>query len=202
MGAKRTSVILAVIALTMCAVAQNPTGASQQTVAQPPTAATIGPAKIAFVSIQQIIAASDEGKDELVKWQLYVDKVSAEIIGRQKELADLRNQLEVQGPKLTDVARTELTYLIEGKDTNLQRLREDAQKGADQRRQIFQNAIFRKAMPVIAKIAKEKALSVVHFIDESHDAYVDDSLVITDEVMNAYNLAYPVAITPAASVKK
>ena len=51
----------------------------------------------------------------------------------------------------------------------------------------------RKTLPVIAKIAKEKGIIAVQFIDDTRDAYIDPSLVITDDVIKAYNQAYPIA---------
>jgi len=42
----------------------------------------------------------------------------------------------------------------------------------------------------------------VPFIDESSDAYIDGPLLMTDEVIKAYDRSYPVAATPSAPVKK
>jgi Skp family chaperone for outer membrane proteins len=64
------------------------------------------------------------------------------------------------------------------------------------RRQRLQNAIFKKALQVIARIAKEKGLSSVHLIDENRDSYIDPSLVITDEIVKAYNASYPAMTQP------
>jgi hypothetical protein len=63
-------------------------------------------------------------------------------------------------------------------------------------------------LPVVEKIAKEKNLSAVVYINPQRDAYIDPALVITDEVIKAYNLANPVATpkapaaAPAAAPKK
>jgi hypothetical protein len=57
-------------------------------------------------------------------------------------------------------------------------------------------------LPVIEKLAKEKGLSAVVYINPSRDAYVDPSLVITEEVIKAYNTAYPAKAPAAAPAKK
>jgi Skp family chaperone for outer membrane proteins len=200
MIAKCTCGILVVIALTMCAVAQNPPGASLPTVAQSPTVATIGPAKIAFMSIQQAIAFCDEGKRESAILDQYVGAKSAELQKLQKEVETLKTQLEVQGSKLTDEARMDLADQIEAKDTNAQRFQQDTQKDIEKRRQKLQDGIARKMLPVIEKVAKDKGVSVIQFVDVAQIfGYVDPSLVVTDDVVKAYNLAYPAAAaTPAA----
>jgi hypothetical protein len=61
-------------------------------------------------------------------------------------------------------------------------------------------------LPVIEKIAKEKDLSAVLYINPTRDAYIEPSLLITDEVIKGYNLAYPAGAAKApaapAPVKK
>jgi Skp family chaperone for outer membrane proteins len=193
---------LVVIALTMCAVAQNPPGISQPTAAQSPTVATIGLAKIAFMSVQQAIAFCDEGKREAAILDQYVSAKSAELQKLQKEVEALKTQLEVQESKLTDEARMDLADQIEAKNTNAQRFQQDTQKDIDKRRQKLQDRIARKMLPVIEKIAKDKGVSVIQFLDVAQIfGYVDPSLVVTDDVVKAYNLTYPAAAAAPAAKK-
>jgi hypothetical protein len=66
--------------------------------------------------------------------------------------------------------------------------------------------IGRRMLPVIEKISKEKGLHAVVYINPSRDAWVDPSLIITEEVVKGYNQAYPVTAskpaTTAAPAKK
>ena len=206
MSRKATLLLGILLALPVLGVAQNP---PQNPPATPPppvlqaaAPVVIGPAKMAFASIQQAIAACDEGKREAAILQQYVDQKSAELQKLQKEAEALKNQLDVQGSKLTDEARADLSDQIELKDTNLQRFQQDTQKDIDNRRQKLQNLIARKMLTVIEKVAKEKGVDVVQFVDVTNIfGYVSPSLVITDDIVKAYNVAYPVAATPAP-VKK
>ncbi len=202
---RRTLIFLTIIfTLPVLCAAQNPpttppaTPPAQAAQAAAPT--TIGPTKIAFMSIQAAIATCDEGKKEASTLQQYVDQKSAELQKQQKELEALRTKLDVQGPKLTDEARAELADQIEAQDTQTQRFQQDTQKDIDRRRQKLQDTIARKMLPVIEKVAKEKGVGVVQFLDTAQIfGYVDPSLVITDDVIKAYNVAYPAAaVTPAA----
>lgn len=110
----------------------------------------------------------------------------------------------MQGAKLTDEARADLEEQIEITDTSLQRFQQDTQKEIDGRRMKATNYVGRKMLPVIEKIAKEKGLSAVVYLNSSRDAWVDSSLIITDEVIKAYNAAYPPSTlkAPALPAKK
>jgi len=203
MNQRSTLFLAAMLALPVLGAAQNPPTTPPPPAAQAAAPVVIGPAKIAFVNIQQVIYTCDEGKREATVLQQYIDKKSSEAQGMQKELETLRSQLEVQGSKLTDEARQDLIDSIDSKDTLFQRFQQDTQKDIDNRRTKLQNAIARKMLAVIEKVAKDKGLQVVQFLDTSNIyGYVDPALVITDEVVKAYNVAYPVSAVPAAPVKK
>jgi Skp family chaperone for outer membrane proteins len=201
----RKTVVFLVIMLAfpvLCAAQNPPAPTPPAPAAQAAAPAVIGPAKIAFMSIQAAIATCDEGKKEASILQQYVDAKSAELQGRQKKLEALKTQLDVQGSKLTDEARADLADQIENEDTAVQRFQQDTQKDIDSKRQKLQNAIARKMLPIIEKVAKEKGVNVVQFLDVAQIfGYVDPTLVITDDVVKAYNVAYP-AVAAAPAVKK
>ncbi len=191
------------LALTAAAAAQNPAqnppAANPAPAAQAATPAVIGPAKVAFVAIQYAVASCDEGKKEAASLQQYIDSMSAELQKRQKEVDTLKNQLDLTGTKLNEDARADLANEIDSKDTALQRFQQDTQKDIDYRRQKMQSAIVKKMAAIIEKVAKEKGVNMVLFPDVANTfGYVDSSLFITDDVIKAYNLAYPVSAAPAA----
>jgi len=195
--------VAAALSLAILGMAQIPPATPPAAPAQTAAPAVIGPVKVAFANIQQVIYTCDEGKRDAAVLQQYIDAKNSELQKLQKELEGLRTQLEVQGSKLTDEARAELAETIDVKDTNFQRFQQDTQKDIDSRRGKLQNAIARKMLPVIEKLAKEKGIQVVQFLDTSNIfAYIDPSLIISDEIIKAYNVAYPAAVPAAAPVKK
>jgi outer membrane protein len=202
MNRKTILIVATLLALPLLCAAQNPPAGTPTTIPQAAAPVVIGPAKIAFMNIQQAIAVCEEGKKESSILQQYVDAKSAELQKLQKELDALKTQLEVQGSKLTDEARADLAEQIDTKDTNIQRFQQDTQKDIDNRRQKLQNAIARKMLTIIEKVAKEKGLSAVQFVDVAQIfGYVDPSLFVTEDVVKAYNLAYPVAAAAPAAKK-
>jgi Skp family chaperone for outer membrane proteins len=206
----RTIVLSAIIAvLTVPVIVCAQAAAAPQTQPAPvqPTApVVIGPAKLAWINLEQAILTCEDGKREFGGIQQYVEKKNQELEQLRKESETLKNQLSVQGAKLTDEARADLEEQIEAKDTYLQRFQQDTQKDIEGRRTRIVNAIGRKMLPVIEKIAKEKDLSAVLYINPTRDAYIEPSLLITDEVIKGYNLAYPAGAAKApaapAPVKK
>ena len=153
------------------------------------------PSRIAYVNIQQVIANCEEGKREADNFQQWAEKKQTELQSIQKELKELQERLKVQADKLTEDARFELEDTIETKGTLFQRIQQDSQNEADKRQRRFTNTIYQKALPIIQKMAEEKGLDLVHFFDINRDAYIRPSMFITDEVIKAYNVAYPIENT-------
>ena len=175
-----------------------PAAAAPQT---PQAPAVIGAAKIAWISIEQAIVSCDEGKNLFGEVQKYVDPQNNKLEGMKKEVDTLQTQLNVQGPKLTDEARADLEEQLQSKSTILQRFQEDTQKDIDNKRNRVTSSVGRKMLPVIEKLAKEKGLTSVVYLNPSRDAWVDPGVIITDEVVKAYNRAYPVRSAAPAPAK-
>ncbi len=188
-------ILFAALSLPILGMAQT----ASQTSA-PAAPAVIGAAKIAWINLEQAVLTSDEGKNMVSEIQKYVDTKNSENDNMRKEAETLRNQLNVQGSKLTEEARTELEDQIEAKETALQRFQQDTQKDIENRRVKMTNYLARKMQPIIEKVAKEKGLSAVLVFNSTRDAYVDPSLNITEEVIKAYNQANGAGApkTPAA----
>jgi outer membrane protein len=188
------TVLSAALGAAVYGMAQTPAPPQvQQPAAQPAAAApaVATPVKLAWLNLEQAIFNCDEGKREFAEVQKFVDKKNAELQSLQKEVETLRNQLNVQSSKLTDEARADLEVQVDTKETQLQRFSQDTQKAIDNMRVRTTNMIGRKMLPVIEKISKEKGFNAVVYINPSRDAYVDQSLIITEEVIRGYNQAYP-----------
>jgi outer membrane protein len=164
------------------------------------SAAPAAPVKIAWLNLEQAVFSCEEGKREFAEVQKFVEQKNQELENLRKDSDNLKNQLQVQGAKLTDEARVDLEDQIDTKDTQMQRFQQDTQKEIDARRTKATNYVGRRMLPVIEKISKERGFGAVVYINPSRDAWVDPSLIITDDVIKAYNQAYPAnAAAPAPS---
>ncbi len=186
-----TCVLFAALWLPATVVAQTST---QAPAAQPFVA---GPAKLAWIDLDAAIINCDQGKKEFEELQKFMDAKRGEMDALKKEVDGLQNQINVQGAKLTDEALDELQEQFEVKNTHLQRFQQDAQKELDSRKQRIGNNIGKKMMPIISKVAKEKGLTAVLIVNPNRDAYIDTSLLLTEEVVKTYNQTYAAAAAPA-----
>jgi outer membrane protein len=191
--------LLGVVLMPLLGIAQTAPAATQQASAAP---ATIGPAKLAWLNLEEVIYTCEEGKQQFIEIQAYMQKKQTELDTMRKELESLKNQLSVQGSKLTDEAQADLEAKIETKNTDIERFQTDTQKDIDNRRTKITNYIGRRMLTVLDKIAKEKGLNAVQYISSSRDAYIDPSLIITEDVVKAYNQAYPVTAEKSAAPAK
>ena len=187
-----TRVFFAVLWLPMMGMAQTSAPAPA---AQPFPAA---PVKIAWIDLDAAIFTCEQGKKEFADLQKILDAKKVEMDNLRKEVDNLQNQINVQGSKLTDEARADMEDQLEVKNTQLQRFQQDAQKDIDARRQRIGNNIGKKMLPVIEKLAKEKSLGTVQIFNPNRDAFVDPALVITDEIVKAYNQAYAAGAAKAS----
>jgi Skp family chaperone for outer membrane proteins len=190
-------ILLASFALAGLAAAQAPPAQAPAQAPAPAAPAVIPPAKIAWINLEEAILKSEEGKRELGEVQKFVEKMNQQLQGLQKELDALRNQLQVQADKLTDDARADMEEQIDAKQTNLQRFQQDTQKEIDNRRNRATNTLGRKMVPVIEKVSKEKGLSALFYLNSARDGWVDPSMIITEEIIKAYNQAYPLSAARA-----
>ncbi|MDM7994226.1 MAG: OmpH family outer membrane protein [Acidobacteriota bacterium] len=177
-------VLLAVLLLPVCSSAQAP-------------ADSFPTAKIAWINLEQVVFTCDEGKAKFSEIQAFVDEKNKENDKLRAELDKLRNQLQVQGSKLTDEARADLEEQIEEKETGLQRFQQDTQKEIENRRLRTTNYIGKQLQAVLEKVAKDKGIHAILFFNSSRDAYVDGSLNLSEEVIKYYNQMHPVAAAKA-----
>jgi outer membrane protein len=160
--------------------------------AQTSTAAastSIAPAKIAWINLDQVLLTCDEGTKVFDEIQKFVETKSTEMEVMRKELDKLKNDLSLGAHILKDEVRAEKEDNIEAKDIALQRFQQDIQKEINARRDKATNALGKKLVPVIEKVAKEKGLNAVQVLSPSRDAWIDPALIITEDVIKAFNQA-------------
>ncbi len=155
--------------------------------------------KIAVVDIQTAVSKSAE----IIKAQ---DEMNAQFKPRQdkinllaSEIQALQTQLQNANGKLTDAQVADIQANGSKKQRELQYAQDDLQNDVNN----FKTEILQKTSvkmnEVIKKVAEAKGLDMV--VDTQTTHFFKPALDITDEVVAAYNKAYPVAGAAAPAAK-
>jgi outer membrane protein len=200
---KRTIASLALPLALLCAGAFAQTAATPAapaaTTAAPATSGPVGPAKIGIINIQQAIALTNEGKRDIEGLEKKFDPKRQELQSLNKEVEDLKKQLDSQGSKLNDDARNNLVKNIETKQKTLQRQAEDAQNDYQGQQQEMVNRIGTKLMEALDKYAKANGFSMIIDVSGPQNPilWAQPNVDVTQQVAAAYNATSPIA-APAA----
>lgn len=193
MISKRSRVFSALLLLHIAVLAQTgkapvPTGASS-------------PTKIAVISVQNAIMATDDGRKEFQALDKKFEPQKSELKSLVDEIDRLKKQLDTQGSMMNDEARAGLAKQIESKQRALGRLQEDAQTDFGGQENEVAQRILKKLLPIIDKYAKDNGLSII--VDGSKSwpdwpvLWASPSIDITKAVVDAYN-AQPASPAPAS----
>lgn len=163
------------------------------------TAAPAGPAKIGIINIQQAIALTNEGKRDIEALEKKFDPKRQELQTLNKDIEDLKKQLDSQGSKLNEDARNTLVKSIETKQKSLQRQAEDAQNDYNGQQQELVNRVGTKLMQELDKFAKTNGYSMIIDVSGPQNPvlWAQPNVDVTQQVAAAYNASSP-ASAPAA----
>jgi outer membrane protein len=160
----------------------------------------LAPAKIAVISIQSAIGATNDGQKDFQALDEKFDPKRSELKSLSDEIDNLKKQLEVQGSKLNDEARTTLGRQIDSKQKALSRMQEDAQNDFSEQQNEIAQKVLRKLIPIVDNYAKQNSLSLV--IDGSKPwpewpvFWASPSVDITKAVVEIYNAQSGIPAAP------
>jgi outer membrane protein len=165
--------------------------------AAPAAVAPSGATRIGIINVQDAILATNEGQKEFDALGKKFEPKRTELKGLNDEIDSLKKQLDAQGSKMNDDARSSLVRQIETKQKTLSRNQEDAQNEfVGQQNEIAQK-ILQKLGPVIDKYAKDNQLALI--IDTSKPwpdgpvLWAGTSVDITKPIVDIYNAQSGVA---------
>jgi outer membrane protein len=151
-------------------------------------------AKVAVINLQKAVLESAEIKAASAAMEARYKPRVAQIEALDKELAAIQQNLQVNQGKLTEQAVTELNAQGQRKQRDAQR--DDLQADADRdRNDILQKSAV-KMTDVLKKLAEEKGLDIV--VDAPYAPYFKAALDMTNELIAAFDKAYPAAAPPPA----
>ena len=202
-------ILLFAAVLSLVALAQTDTAAAAPAApaAAPAVAAPQpGITKVGIINIQGAILASNEGRRDLEALDKKFDPKRTELQNLNKEIEDLKKQLNAQGDKMNEDARSTLVRNLETKQKTMQRASEDAQNEYQQQQTEIAQRILQKMAPVIDKFARDSQFSLL--IDVSQPwpqgqvLWFGASADVTKQVVDLYNAQSGVPATASSSSSK
>ena len=196
----------------MCAIA-GPAMAQTTPPAQPPKPTTPAPspaapapaaapapypegAKIAYVDLQAVASASNEGKAATAKIQELEKKKIGEIQAKSKLLEEARTKQTTGGSLMNEQARLALDKEVDKLTREVQYMQQEAEAERNQLRTELQVEFQRKLNPVLEAIGKEKALHIILDAAGSGAVWADPGLDLTAEVIKRLDSTKPAAAPP------
>lgn len=145
--------------------------------------------KVAIVNLQKAVLDSAEIKQASAQMEAKYKPRQAEMEKLNKEIQAISQNLQSNAGKLTPQAEADLNAQGTRKQRDLQRLNEDLQQDVDRERQEILSKSSQKMVEVVKKVAEEKGVDMV--VDAGTTIYFKAAMEITNDVLAAYNKAYP-----------
>ena len=147
--------------------------------------------KVAVINLQKAVLESAEIKAASAAMEARYKPRVTQIETLDKEIAAISQNLQTNAGKLTAQAESDLTAQGTRKQRDVQRLRDDLQADVDRdRNDILQKSAL-KMTDVLKKMAEEKGYDIV--VDAPYAPYFKAALEITNDLIAAYDKAYPAA---------
>jgi outer membrane protein len=169
----RLTVRTAVLAVIMMAVAL-------------PAAAQVN---VAVIDVQRVVTESDPGKEVMQKLRTISDAKAQEGQALQQELATLQDQFNKQRFTVSEARQAEMSKEIEDKQIAIRRFQDDAQRELQdaQRREL--GGLEERILPIINQVGREQGLTLIFNKFQSGLVYADETVDITDSVIQRFNTA-------------
>jgi len=145
--------------------------------------------KVAVINFQKALSDTAELKKAQADLETKYKPRQDEIAKRNKELEDIRKQLETLGDRLTQQAQADLNMQGQRKQREIQRLSEDLQGDVEREKAEILNRISRQMQEVIDKLAADKSIDIV--LAAGTTLFFKPSLDLTKEATEAYDKAHP-----------
>src|ERR1700761_7022674 len=199
---KRSLTLVCLLASTGIAFGQVPSAPSPPA-PTPPAAAPVTPvdAKVAIISFQQAVAATNEGQRNFAQLRTKFEPKQAALKAQSDEIDSLKKQLQDAGTTLSEPERDSRLRTIDEKTKSLQRSAEDAQNEASTAMNDMYQQLAQKVYAVLDAYSNQNKFTLV--LDTSAQQtpvlWANGSTDITKAVVDAYNTKSGVPPQPAAS---
>ena len=146
--------------------------------------------KIAVVDIQKCVQLTAQGKNAYKDLKGEVDKIQDDLAAKEREIEDIRAKLEKGGSVLSESTRINLESELRRKSRSYRDLYEDSQARIRNLEMERTRPIYNRVVALVKEIGKAKGLEMV-INSRAGLVYFDESVEITEEVIQAYDKKYP-----------
>jgi outer membrane protein len=146
-------------------------------------------AKVAVVNFQNAVLSTAEIQKVLKDLQMRFKPRQDTLQKGQQELSDIQTQLQASQGKLSQAGEAELQARGQRKQTQLQRLSDDLTADIEAERDDAVRKASTRMQELLKKVAEEKGLDLI--VDSAAAPFVKTGFDITDQVVAAYDKAYP-----------
>ncbi len=145
--------------------------------------------KVGIINMEEAIARTQEGQRLMAEFQERYAPRQQELEDLQKEIQDLQAQLSAGANTLSDDARRDISFRIEQRQTQGQRLLEDARGELAQEQNRIFTEVGNKVVAVIDKYAAENGFGVVLNVSAQPSLvlFALNELNITQAIIEAYD---------------
>jgi len=147
--------------------------------------------KIAVINTEQILLESQTGKKAVADLKKLQEAKEGELKARQDEIKTLQTKAQEGRLSLAEDKLRELEKQLEDKLISARRLQDDATRELNKRRDEMLAQIDAKVMPIINQIGAEGGYTVIFRKFESGLIFVDQSVDITQQVIQRLDGAAP-----------
>jgi outer membrane protein len=149
--------------------------------------------KVVIVDFERAVVESAEGKKSSEKFNATLQAKQADLEKRQKDIDDSTKKLQNGARTLSDAAKAEIQKDIDHKNTDLQRLNEDAQKELQALRDELLRPIAEKATALLNALAGEQGYTMVVDISNPQTSIVfwNPKSDVTGELIKRIDAAPP-----------
>jgi outer membrane protein len=153
--------------------------------------------KVAFVDLQKFASKSVKAQTMQKKLMGLMNTKRTALENKKKELQELQEKLQKQGPMLKEDTRNQMIKEIGIKEMEFKLAEKEAQNSLQNEEREMMEVFQRDLTKIIAQIRAQKGFKMV--FNQAALLSADDALDITADVAKAYDAA---AAAPAAAPKK
>ncbi len=143
--------------------------------------------KIGYVDLQKALNLSAAGKDAKEKIAKKVQEYKGTVEARQKELKNLKDELDKQAMVLSEDAHSAKEREYQQKVKDYQRFTKDIQEELQQKDNDYTKQIIEELFKVVKEIGQKEGYTLVLEQNEGSIIYADDKIDLTDQVIKAYD---------------